>query len=307
MERPRTFARSFCLRVRVEMIRRVWIAFAAVCVLSATSWVVPQSEGLPVLELPGLRYGLIGLVAFLFVRRRGRFETVRLRVAAAGVGFFGVPMVIGEWARVGVPEISRSVLFAMVPVVVVMTVAAGDEERGVRRFLVPALVGLGGLLLLLRLEFSGSLRGRLMQGAVCLAVVLVGLSSVWLYRLLRGLVLAEALGVVCLSNGVFLLVCSAVRKELVWRLSGLASVVSLSSLVDGVEVVLLVWLLREMTPVRFAARYLVIPLLTVLESYALMRPELSVRVVSGVVLLAAGGGMLLFLKMGEEETVLSLR
>jgi hypothetical protein len=146
-----------------------------------------------------------------------------------------------------------------------------------------------------------------MQGAVCLAVVAVGLSSVWLYRLLRGMTLAEALAVVCLSNALFLLVCSAVREGLVWRWSGLASVVSLSSLVDVAEVVLLVWLVREMMPVRFAARYLVIPLLTLLESYALMRPELTVRVVSGVVLLAAGAGMLLALKTGEEETTLSLR
>jgi hypothetical protein len=289
------------------MRRAVWIAFGAVCVLSATSWIVPRVEGLPPLELQGLLYGAIGGVAFLFGRGRVRFGSVALRTALAGVGFFGVPMVVGEWARVGVPEISRSALFALVPVVVVLVVAAGDEERGVRRLLVPALVGVGGLLLLLPLEFSGSLRGRLMQGAVCLAVVLVGLSSVWLYRLLHGMILAEALAIVCLSNTVFLLFCSGVRGELVWGWSGLASVVSLSSLVDLAEVVLLVWLLREMVPVRFAARYLVIPLLTLVESYALMRPELTVRVISGVVLLAAGAGMLLFFKDGEEETVLSLR
>ena len=120
------------------MIRRaVWIAFAAVCVLSATSWVVPSAEGLPSLELQGLRYGLIGVVALLFGRGRIRLG---LPGAAAGVGFFGVPMVVVEWARVGVAETSRIALFAMVPVVVVMAVAAGDEERGVRRFLVPALV-----------------------------------------------------------------------------------------------------------------------------------------------------------------------
>jgi hypothetical protein len=286
----------------------VWIAFAAVCVLSATSWVVPRAEGLPALELQGLRYGLIGAVAFLCGRGRVRFGRVGLRVAVAGIGFFGVPMVIGEWARVGVPEISRSALFAMVPVVVVMAVAAGEEEHGVRRFLVPSLVGLGGLLLLLPLEFSGSLRRRLMQGAVCLAVIVVGLSSVWLYRLLRRMALAEALAAVCFGNAVFLLAFNAaVRKELVWQWSGLVSVASPASLVDIVEVVLLVWLLREMVPVRFAARHLVIPLLTLLESYALMRPELTVRVVSGLVLLAGGAGMLLALQMSEEETTLSLR
>jgi hypothetical protein len=82
---------------------------------------------------------------------------------------------------------------------------------------------------------------------------------------------------------------------------------SIASLVDLVEVLLIVWLLREMPPIRFAARYLVIPLLTVLESYVVMRPEWTVRMGFGTVLLAAGAGMLLFLKAGEEEAVLSLR
>jgi hypothetical protein len=62
-----------------------------------------------------------------------------------------------------------------------------------------------------------------------------------------------------------------------------------------------------MPPIRFAARYLVIPLLTVLESYVVMRPEWTVRMGFGTALLAVGAGMLLFLKVGEEETVLSLR
>jgi len=82
---------------------------------------------------------------------------------------------------------------------------------------------------------------------------------------------------------------------------------SIGSLVDLVEVWLIVWLLREMPPVRFAARYLVIPLLTVLESFVLMRPEWTVRMGFGTVLLAAGAGTLLFWKAAEEETVLSLR
>jgi hypothetical protein len=169
------------------------------------------------------------------------------------------------------------------------------------------LVGLGGLLLLLPLEFSGSARGWLMLSVVCAAVVLVGLASVWLYGLLRGVGFVNALAVVGVANAVFLLGWSVVHEEVVWRWSGLVSVVSISSLVDLVEVLLIVWLLREMAPVRFAARYLLIPLVTVVESYVLMRPELTVRMGFGTVLLAAGAGTLLFLKSGEEETVLSLR
>jgi len=198
-------------------------------------------------------------------------------------------------------------LFAMAPVVVVMAVAAGDEERGARRFLVPALVGLGGLLLLLPMSFSGTILGRLMLALVCAAVVLVGLSSVWLYRLLRGVALVHAVAMICLANAVFLLVCSAVHRDFVLRGSDLASVISIASLVDVMEVVLIVWLLRDMPPVRFAARYLLIPLLTILESFLLIRPEVTVRIACGTALLAAGAGMLLFLKAGDEDTILSLR
>ena len=79
------------------------------------------------------------------------------------------------------------------------------------------------------------------------------------------------------------------------------------SRLDVMEVVLIVWLLRDMPPVRFAARYLLIPLLTILESFLLIRPEVTVRIACGTALLAAGAGMLLFLKAGDEDTILSLR
>jgi hypothetical protein len=289
------------------MSRASWIGFVVLCILSATSWVIPRVEELPVFEQQGVRYAVIGLIALLFGGYRGWSWSLGLRLGLVGVFFFGVPIGVVEWTRGAVPEISRSALFAMVPVVVVMVIAAGDEERGVRRFLAPELTGLGGLLLIVPLEFSGSVRGLLMLGVVCAAVVLVGLSSVWLYWLMRGVAWAHAVAVICLVNAALLLACGAVRGDFVWRWNGLAPVISITSLVDVIEVVLIVWLLREMPPVRFAARYLLIPLLTILESFVLIRPEVTVRIACGTVLLAAGGGMLLFLKTGDEENVLSLR
>jgi hypothetical protein len=284
--------------------------------MSGTSWAIPaeMSGELPSLEQQGILFGVVGLIALLFADRgvwsRGR-GSLYARLGGAAVGFFGVPIVVAEYARGSVPAISRSALFAMVPMVVVLVVAAGEwterEERGARLFLMPALAGLGGLLLLLPLSFSRTGRGWIVLAVVCAAVILVGLASVRLYRLLRGFALANAIAVVGLANAVFLLFWSAVREEVMWRGNGLASIVSIESLVDVVEVLLIIWLLREMPPIRFAARYLVIPLVTVLESFVLMRPEWTVRMGLGTALLAAGGGMLLFLKAGDEETVLSLR
>ncbi|MGD0445143.1 MAG: hypothetical protein ABSA39_14510 [Edaphobacter sp.] len=293
----------------------VWIGFFTLCILSGTSWAVPEAmpDGLSPLEQQGIVFGAIRLIALLFAGRgaRGAGDVRYARLAAAAVSFFGVPSVVAEYAQRSVPAISRSALYAMVPVVVVLSVAAGGmgtaEERGARQFMVPALTGLGGLLLLLPLGISGSPYGLLMLGLVCLAVILVGVASVWLYRLLQGVSFAVVVAVAGLANAVFLFYWSAVRGEMVWRWSGVTSVVSISSMVDVVEILLILWLLREMWPVRFTARYLVIPLLTVLESFVLMRPELTVRMVFGTVLLAVGAGLLLFLKAGEEETVLSLR
>jgi len=257
---------------------------------------------------------LIGVTVFLFAGRRGWCQSLGsryVRLAAAAVGFFGVPIVVAEYVRGSVPATSRSALFALVPVVVVMGVAygesAGREERGARMFLIPALAGVGGLLLLLPVGFSNSAHGWLMLSLVCVAVVLVGVVSVGLYGLLRGIAFVNAIAVVGVANAAFLLLWSAIREEIVWRGSAWISVASFGELADVLEVLLIVWLLREMPPIRFAARYLVIPLVTVLESFFLMPPEWTVRMGGGTALLAAGGGMLLFLRAREEETILSLR
>jgi hypothetical protein len=292
------------------------MALAALCILSGTSWVIPggMTNELPPLERQSLLFGGVGLVALVVAGRRlwlqiGSLQWIRL--AAAAVGFFGVPIVVAEYVQGSVPATSRSALFAMVPVVVVLVVAASDEaegeQRGARQLLVPALTGLGGLLLLLPLDFSGSVRGYSMLALVCAAVILAGAASVWLHRLLRGFPLAEAIAIVGLSNAIFLSGSSAAHEDVVRRWGGLGSILSISSLVDVVEVLLIVWLLREMLPTRFASRYLVIPLVTVLEGYALVRPDWTVRMVVGTLLLAGGAGGLLFWKAGEEETVLSLR
>jgi hypothetical protein len=294
----------------------VWLAFASLCILSGTSWVIPSESfgGLPPLEEQAGLFSGIGLIALLFAGR-GIWSRADLRrrvqLGGAAIGFLGIPIVVVECVRGGVPSISRSALFAIVPVVVILVLAAGEgvmsEERGIRRFLIPALAGLGGLLLLLPLQFSGSARGWGMLGAVCAAVILVGLASVWLYRLLNGVRFVEAIAVVGVANSIALLGCSVFVERSYWHWNLLSSIFSLSSLVDVVEVLLIVWLLREMQPVRFAARYLVIPLLTIVEGYVLVRPEVNLRMVVGTLLLLVGAGMLLFWKTTEEETTLSLR
>jgi len=146
-----------------------------------------------------------------------------------------------------------------------------------------------------------------MIAVVFAAVILVGVASVLLYRLLPQFELSDTLTVVCLSNAALLLIFAWKSEATIWDRSSLLSLVSLPSLVDVAEVLLLLWLLGRMPPVQFAARYLLIPLLTVLEAYVLVRPDLTLRIAAGAILLATGAGLLLLQPPAEGETILSLR
>jgi drug/metabolite transporter (DMT)-like permease len=292
------------------MKRSVWLTFGALCLLSSSSWIVEPygASTIPSLERQGLLDFVVGFAALL-LSGRGSMLRIRqqswTRLIVAGLGFFGIPALAIELASGTVPEVSRSALFALVPIVVVVVLSAveagGAAERDARRSLAPALVGLGGLLLLLPLSFSNSARGNAMIAVICTAVILAGIASVWLYRMLQQFELSDAVALVCLSNGVFLLICGWARGAIVWDRGSLLSLLSWSSLVNLAEVLLLLWLLRRMPPVQFASRYLLIPLLTVLEAYILVRPPLTLRIGAGTILLAAGVGLLLFQHPAKEE------
>ncbi len=295
------------------MNRSVWLTFGALCLLSASAWIATpyDTSTLPSLESQGLLYAAIGLIALLISRRqpwsRNQIRS-SAQLALAGLMFFGLPAAAIELASGSVPAISRSALFSMVPIVVILAITSGEaREAGARRLLPPTLVGVGGLLLLLPLDFSGTTRGTIILAVLCAAVIVSGISAVWLFRLLHNVTPSRAAALICLPTAAFLLACSRLNDPLVLDQTALASLLSVSSLVGLIEILLLLRLVRAMPPIRFAARYLVIPLLTVLEGYIILRPPMTLRIAAGAILLIAGTATLLLLNPSDEEALLSLR
>lgn len=174
----------------------------------------------------------------------------------------GTPELLAEWAGRRVSGVSGTVVFAAVPLVTVLMVAR--DEHGVRRFLGPGLLALAGMMLLLPFKVPESEMEWLSLGVLVLAAALAAVSSVGMYRLLR------------------------------LRWSGLSLQIGLGSALAVVQVVFLVWLLGKMPTLRLAGRYLLIPLLTVAEGYVRMRPGLTFRMGTEIVLLAVGVGWILF-------------
>jgi hypothetical protein len=187
-----------------------------------------------------------------------------------------------------------------------MVMATGTEGAG-RRFLTPALVAFGGALLLLPVGLPESLLGDLKLAGLILAILLVGIFSVRIFRLLRPVAYLDAVVVVGLSNAIFLTIYCIANGSFLWQWNQLTPIASIASLIDLIEIALLVWLLREMPPIRLSARYLLILLFTIVEGYVVLHPQVTARIAVSIALLAAGTAWILFSPAEENEPVLSMR
>jgi drug/metabolite transporter (DMT)-like permease len=277
----------------------VWIMLAAFCLLAASNWLLPSISGL----LRCLTYLIVGIAAaILNARRRWQGVGGVGRLALAGVLLLGAPEVVAGWGLRHVSSNLWVVVLAAVPAMVVL-VSAQTAGDGVRRLLGPALVGLGGVLLIVPLDVPGSVMGWLSLVALIVSAVAIAVASVWIHRLLEGFGVAPAVSIFCFANALVLLVRGLFDGVTGWGLSGGWWIAVLA---QAIEVLLLVVLLRAMSPVRFGARYLMIPLLTVVEGYVLLRPELTLRMAFGALLLAGGAAFLLLSRGVDEGAGLSL-
>jgi hypothetical protein len=228
----------------------------------------------------------------------------------------GVPATLAQMALGGVSEITVAALFGLAPVAVVVLVAGfgvGEGEgSGARGLLMPTLVGLAGILLVLPVETPASWREVEFAGIALLGVLTAAAASVWMYRLLRNFSVVEAAVVCGAANTVYFFVAFAASglggagwgAGWGWSALGVEAVKAVDF--DLPQVVLLLCLMRAVTPVRFAARFLVIPLLTVVEGLALMRPEVSWRVAGGAALAAFGAWRLMTARLRDGEAGLML-
>jgi len=293
--------------------------------MGASGWLVEAAwpTELPVTSRECVHDLVVSVVLYGFAWRgfeRGR-GTARMRLAVASACLLGVPAALIEAARGGVSEVTVAQMFALAPVAVVVLAPAFDLGRGydTMRLLGPAAAGLAGVLLMLSFALPGSWREARLEAMVVLAVLLAAAASVWMYRLLPGFSVVEAVLVCCVANAIFWLLAAAAMAvggpfargsrawESGWTRGTLIAESAKALLFDLPRIVLLLWLMRGVPPVRLAARWLVVPLFTVIEGYVLLRPEVTVRSIAGAVLAGFGAWRLMTADERGEEPRLVLR
>ncbi len=161
-------------------------------------------------------------------------------------------------------------------VIVLVGAIVGAEEVDFLSLLGACVAGTGGVFLLLPVNLDSVLRHPLELLAV---VGGLGVGGWWVYRAGRELPWRVWVSLL-LGPGVLLGAGFVALGGAGLRVPGRGDLLQIGW--EAAEIGLLVVLLREVEPVALSSRFLLLPLLGVAEGYAVVRPELTWRMVVGV-------------------------
>ena len=280
------------------MSRKVWAGFAVLCLLQGAGLLLDQFMPplLPGLMRLGVHDGLLA-VAFSLVSRKSTVPVWTL--AGLGIALFGVPQVLFAAAGGHVDGFTELLVTLLGPVIVVVVSAQRREAFGPEdsplRLLAPAVVGIGGAVLVLPFYLPASRVGQLWLAVMVLAAVAAGVAAVRIHTLLQGVDVLRAAALVFGAVSVVALGFCWVdgRVTLVWDAGAAVFELLRLVVVEGPILLLTVWLLREMKPERFAARPLLVVLVMIVESFIVEHPTVGWTMVVGVLLIGGGAWGLL--------------
>ncbi len=285
------------------MNRPVFVGFFALCVLSGSGWILNELWTSPVPALIGIAAHDTFFALFFWLvsrspRNGAKVPIPWLKTGAWGAALLALPQVLFATAGGKVSGFTQALVFTLVPVIVVFVLGqrgAFGAEDNPHRLLGPALAGIGGAALLLPFAFPNSTVGILLLLAMIIAAVFAGIAAVKLNSLLSQTGILRAAAIICTSAAVLTLAGAIVDWVPIRPIGPKDLAIELASclFIDAPLLWLTVWLLREMNPISFSSRYLLIPLVTIAEGFILVRPGINWVMAGGVLLLAGGGVVLL--------------
>lgn len=316
----RASARPFCVALRYceEMKFSRQAGFAGLCVLSGSGWLLgeiyPSGIGFPVAGC--IHFLLIALIATVFwvsSRTGGVSLWSAVTIALAGMGVFALP---GIAAHMVAGAISLATSSAMFSAIALLTLVAlkflGSREKASSwsrsswsRSLLGSVIGIGGVIVLLTADLPqnrwGWLNFALLAGC-CAAIAMFG---IWLYSSLQGVPVATAVSLAGFGSAALLAAGITTLPEI--SMLAVELECARCAVFDLPVVWLTAWLIREVSPGRMSARFILIPAVTALESFVWMRGGLDVRSGMAVAGMIVGGGLVLFGEETEEIASLHLR
>lgn len=280
-------------------MNRITIAFAVLCLLAASSWLLGELLPAPISVPEQFAFCTFLLAGASIISLRIRpvppvDRSRRYSILFWATILFALPLVLLPLSAGSLDDTARSLLFTLVPAIVVFVMAQTDAVEGLR-LLGPALAGTAGAALILPFQLPTTNHGWFAFAAAVCCTAAVAYASLRLHALLTETSIAQAISLCSAGPCAVAILLTFVGARAPSALLGkpaLASIVA-HLLLTTLTLWLTIWLLRDLSPVRFASRFLLIPLITVVEGYLILRPENTWTLIAGVALMAAGVMMLI--------------
>ncbi len=211
----------------------------------------------------------------------------------------GLPAVAVLSATQHIPQLTATFVFTLVPVFVVFfasqTTASFGAQESPLHLLAPALAGIAGAAFLLPAHLPDSAAGQAWLVGLLVAAAVSAWAAVRLHKRLAGVPVLPAAAFLAASIALLAAPLCLVEAGQIsaWSASAIQVELQHSFIFDGPVMLLSVWLLRELSPVAFSARYFLGIAVTVAEGYLMLRPETTWTTGFGLLLLLASGVWLL--------------
>ena len=291
--------------------RKHWIALAALGVVWGTTWVAADSlsEQIPPLLGAAARFLLSALLltpVLLWKHLkvpRGRALGFALLLSLAMIA---LPSVLLLWARPQLPSATITVLFAAMPLLVVLLTPVLDGSEVPPRAMQATAVGLGAMGLALGTSFSVSQ----VWGAVIVlvAVAFTGVSSLIARREFRDVHPLMVTAVVLGAASLLLWGASMALERgqpAQWNRNAIGAVLFLAAVGGAPAYAAYFWLLQRLQAYQATTVQWIEPLVAMMESALFLRLGLSLSMVAGL-LVTLVCWLVVMGARGEDDDTVSL-
>jgi drug/metabolite transporter (DMT)-like permease len=287
---------------------KLWLALAALGVVWGTTWVASDSlaEQVPPLLGAAARCLLAALlwIPVILLKRlklpRGRSLGIVLVLSASMIV---LPLLLLLWARAHVQSATVTVIFAAMPLLVILLTPGLEGKSVPRGAMQAAIVGLGAISLAVGASFSVFQAGGAV--VVLLAVASTGASSLVARRQLKSLSPVVVTALLLAAAALLLFLASMVleRGEPVQWNGSASGLVALLALASAAAYATYFWLLQQLEAYQVATVQWVQPLVGMAEAAAFPHLPWSFSMIAGSLVTFVCLGVVMLARLEDDNTV----
>lgn len=274
------------------LTRKHYVAYGLICLIWGSTW---GAIRLVVRDVPPLRAAavrfflaavLLVLIAAIRTGRPSLSSRQWLSLAVLGITMMALPYGLLFWAEYRITSSLTAILFSSCPLFVALFTPLLSKTRVPRRAVFAMLIALGGISALFYTELYASSDLLLGGGAVMLAVIVSGWSSVFAKRELAEVNPLWGTAVQFCVSAVALSIASGIferDRPSDWNQSSILALAFLTIFGSVVAFSIYYWLLNSMHAYQLSTTNLVVPVVAMAEGALLLQEKVPLAMAGAAV------------------------